>query len=134
MNYSNADSDTLARTARGAAAACDQLYRRLSRSVGSDGCHALFTRALAEARITHPALEQIQLRARLDPYIEGLTDSIAKHGDTATADALESLFAGVVTLLGRLVGDDMATRLVEGSARELPDGDERSATKKEDAR
>jgi len=36
--------------ARAAAAACDHLYRELSRWVGPDGCHALFE----EARATTP--------------------------------------------------------------------------------
>src|ERR1700720_1206750 len=63
-------------SARAAAAACDQLYRELSRWVGPDGCHALFTRALAQARTEHPALGEIQLRARSEPYIDGVAETI----------------------------------------------------------
>ena len=98
--------------ARAAAFACDDLYRELSRWVGVDGCHALFTRALSQARVEHPALTPIQLRARLEPYIDGLAASIMAHGDAGTAEALESMLVRLLELLGRLIGDDMATKLI----------------------
>ena len=102
-------------TAACAAAACDDLYRNLSRWVGPDGSHALFKRALAEKRAEHPALEQIQLRAHSDPYMDGVGEALVEHGDAATADAFESLLFSLVELLGRLVGDDMASKLIEQS-------------------
>jgi hypothetical protein len=101
--------------ARAAAAACDNLYRELSRWVGPDGCHALFARALAETRPQYPALEKIQLRPRSEPYIEGIADSIMARGDPETAEALESMLIRLVELLGRLIGDDMAMKLIERS-------------------
>jgi len=109
--------------ARATAAACDHLYQALSRWVGPDGCHALFTRALAEARSEHPALAQIHLRARSQPYIEGVPETIMAHGDAATAEALESMLVHLVELLGRLIGDDMATKLIERSVGAFDRGD-----------
>jgi hypothetical protein len=111
--------------ARGAAAACDHLYRELSRWVGRDGCHALFTRALAEARTEYPALGQIQLRARSELYIDVVAETIMAHGDAATAEALESMLVRLVALLGRLIGDDMAMKLIE---RSLAASEHRDAT------
>ena len=105
-------SDT---AARAAAAACDSLYRELSRWVGPDGCHALFTRALGQARTEYPLLAGIQLHARAEPYIEGVAETIMAHGDAATAEALESMLVRLVELLGRLIGDDMAMKLIERS-------------------
>jgi hypothetical protein len=104
--------------ARAAASACEHLYRELSRWVGPDGCHALFTRALAQAKPEHPALGQIQLRARSEPYIDGVAATIMAHGDAATAEALESLLVHLVELLGRLIGDDMSMKLIERSVSE----------------
>jgi len=101
--------------ARAAAAACDRLYRELSRWVGRDGCHALFTRALAQARTDHPALAKIQLRARAEPYIDGVPETIIAQGDPATAEALDAMLVSLVELLGRLIGDDMAMKLIERS-------------------
>jgi hypothetical protein len=102
-------------TARAAAAAGDQLYRELSRWVGRDGCHALFTRALAQAQTEYPALGQIQLHARSDPYIDGVTETVMARGDPATAEAIEAMLVRLVELLGRLIGDDMAMKLIDRS-------------------
>jgi hypothetical protein len=106
------DGDDLARAAT---AACDRLYRELSRWVGLDGCYALFSRALAQARTDYPALEQIQIRARSRPHIDGVAETIMARGDPATAEGLEFMLQGLVELLGRLIGDDMAMRLIERS-------------------
>ena len=100
--------------ARATAVACDDLYLELSRWVGLDGCHALFTRALAEARTESGALDQIQLRPGSEPYLDGVAESMSR-GEAATAEALESMLVHVVELLGRLIGDDMATKLIERS-------------------
>jgi hypothetical protein len=102
------------KSARAAAASAgDQLYRELSRWVGPDGCHALFTRARAQARTEYPALEQIQFHARSEPYLDGVAEAIIAHGDPATAEAIESMLVRLVELLGRLIGDDMAMKLIE---------------------
>lgn len=119
--------------ARAAAAACDNLYRELSRWVGPDGCHALFTRALAQARTEYPALEQTQLRARSEPYIDGVAETIMAHGDPATAEALESMLVCMVELLGRLIGDDMAMKLIERSLSASERGDPTSDNRREEA-
>jgi len=117
-------------SARAAAAASDSLYRELSRWVGPDGCHALFTRALAESRSQYPVLEKIQLRARSEPYIEGIADSIMARGDPETAEALESMLVRLVELLGRLIGDDMAGKLID---RTFGDSERRSDDTREEA-
>ncbi len=119
--------------ARAAAAACDQLYRELSRWVGPDGCHALFTRALAQARTEYPALGQIQLHAGSEPYIDGVAEAIMAHGDPATAEAFESMLVSLVELLGRLIGDDMAMKLIERSLAESKRGDGTSDGRREEA-
>jgi len=119
--------------ARAAAAACDHLYRDLSRWVGPDGCHALFTRALAQARTEYPALEQIQLRARSEPYIDGVGETIMAHGDAPTAEALESMLVRLVELLGRLIGDDMAMKLIERSLAASERGEATSDGRREEA-
>lgn len=103
--------------------ACNQLYRNVSRWVGSDGCHALFTRAFSQVRTSYPVLEKIQLRAGSDPYIEESTEAIEAVAAPATAEALETIIAAVIELLGRLIGDDMAIKLVAGKFLESPHSD-----------
>jgi hypothetical protein len=116
-----------------AAAACNQLYRQLSRWVGPDGCHALFTRARAQARTEHLALAEIQLRNRSEPYVDGVAETIMAHGDAATGEALESMLVRLVELLGRLIGDDMATKLIEQGWAASEPGDTTSDDTREEA-
>jgi hypothetical protein len=108
------------KTARASAAALagEGLYRALSRWIGSDGCHALFTRARAQQQPANPPLESVQLSPRHDPYITGVEESIGEYGNDATADAIESMVVGMIELLGRLIGVDMATSLIERSLSE----------------
>lgn len=119
--------------ARAAAAACDHLYRELSRWVGPDGCHALFMRALAETRPEYPALGQIQFHARSEPYIDGVAETIMARGDPATAEALEWMLVRLVELLGRLIGEDMAMKLIERGLAASERGDATSGDKREEA-
>jgi hypothetical protein len=50
------------------------------------------------------------------------------NGDAATAEALESMLARLVELLGRLIGDDMAMKLIERSL--VSDHDDASSVKR----
>jgi hypothetical protein len=90
-------------------------------------------RALAQARTEYPALAQIQLRPRSDPYVDGVAATIIAHGDAATADALESMLVRLVELLGRLIGDDMATKLIGRSLVASEAGDKNSDSTREQA-
>ncbi|HLA14016.1 MAG TPA: hypothetical protein VJZ25_03250, partial [Gemmatimonadaceae bacterium] len=116
--------------AHAAADACGHVYHALSRWVGRDGCHALFTRALAQGRADHPTLDHIRLQARAEPYVDGIAETITAHGDAVAAEALETVLARLVELLGRLIGDDMAMKLIERSIDEPDRGQKRSAGKR----
>ena len=123
-----ADSD-----ARAAAAAAEDLYRELSRWVGRDGCHALFARALAQGRLDYATLDRIELRPRSEPHLDGVAESIMSSGEAAVAEALESMLVHLVELLGRLVGDDMAAKLIERSIAAPDRGSTTSDDRQEEA-
>ncbi len=100
-------------------ATSERLYRELSRWVGSVGCHALFPRALAEARVSHPLLTDVRVQKGDQPYFEGTAEIIDAHGASATAEAFEAMLVTLVGLLGRLIGDDMAVKLILQSLPEV---------------
>ena len=52
---------------------------------------------------------------RADPYVEGIAEAAIAHGDIAAAKALEAMLAFVIELLARLIGDDMAMKLIQRS-------------------
>jgi hypothetical protein len=83
-------------------------------------------RAIAQTRTESAALDRIYFRPGADPYVEGVEESVRSHGDPATADALESVLVNVIELLGRLVGDSMATKLIERSISSPPPSDAKS--------
>lgn len=114
-NAGNADTTRASAAAR----AGEKLYRALSRWIGTDGCHALFTRARAQELASHPPLDSLQVRPRQEPYIAGVEETIGEYGNDATADAIESMIVGMIELLGRLIGVDMATNLIERSLSEF---------------
>ncbi len=83
---------------------------------GPLGAHALVTRALAQARAEHPALARVSL-AGTSAHLDGLDESRRAHGEDAAAAAAVDLLATLIDLLGRLIGDALATTLVEQSGR-----------------
>lgn len=111
-----AESDSPDVAVAAAQATGERLYRELARWLGATGCHALFTRALAHARAEHPALAEVSVEHGSAPTLEGVAESVRAHGAAAVAAGLESLLVALLELLGRLIGDDMAARLVEPSA------------------
>jgi hypothetical protein len=96
--------------------ACERIYRDLGRWLGPAGCRALFTRALSQARAEHPELGEIRVRDQSEPALDGVAESIERHGASTVARGLEALLVALLVLLGRLIGDDMAARLVGQSA------------------
>lgn len=98
--------------ATAAGLACERTYRELARWLGPAGCRALFVRALSRSRSEHPALAEIRVGDRSEPALDGVAQSIQLHGASAVALGLEALLVALLELLGRLIGDDMAARLV----------------------
>jgi len=119
LDRENSAANPKTTRASAAAQAGEELYRALSRWIGSDGCHALFMRARAQEQVANRPLESLQLSPRHDPYITGIEESVEEYGNDATADAIESMLVGMIELLGRLIGVDMATSLIERSLSEF---------------
>ena len=103
----------------------------MARWVGFDGCHALFTRALAEARAEYPLLETIRLQPRSTPYLEGVADTLGKNGAKKTDEALDAMLAILIAVLGRLIGEEMAANLIERGIPESADDTSRENRKAE---
>ena len=85
----------------------------LCRYLGTTGCHALFSRALRDATRANSAIEKITIKAERTFAITGISDSIRVHGADETAAGLTSLLESVIDLLGRLIGEQLAMKLLE---------------------
>lgn len=93
-------------------AACERVQRDLARWVGGSGCHALFTRALAQVRAEHPALAHVEARGGPAPGLDRIPEAVRDAGAEATAAALDALLVTLLALLGRLIGEDMVEQLL----------------------
>ena len=92
---------------------CERICRELAHWLGAAGCEALFARALADARAAHPLLGRIRIGARSESGLEGVDEAVRADGAPAVASALEAVLVAMIELLGRLIGSDMAMRLLE---------------------
>jgi len=87
-----------------------QLRRGLGRWIGTDGYYTLLERAAAATREAHPTLNPVSY------FRDGAPVTLAAvqaHGPKAVVDGLVALLAALIELLGRIIGDDLARRLVE---------------------
>ena len=94
---------------------CAQLRAGLGRWIGAEGYRALLERALELARPEHPALGGLSCLGG-----DGLltTAAVRAHGAGETAASFVALVAKLIELLGRIIGVEMALRLV--AQTELP--------------
>jgi hypothetical protein len=99
--------------ARALEQSCSLITVGLSRWFGLYGTRALVTRALATAQKRHPALARVGVSD--DHCLEGVSASAQLHGSAVVAEGIVVTIAGLVSLLGRLIGDDLAVALLEQS-------------------
>lgn len=103
-------------TAADAASAAERAFARVSvsmvRWIGPDGSQALFMRALGLAQAQRPALKSIPPPARSVLVLEPLADTVDPQDTNAVMDAAAMILTTLIELLGRLIGNDLAIRLV----------------------
>ncbi len=95
---------------------CLRVSDNLRESIGEDGCTALLERALARTEASHPALKDIRRWNDVSLHLDGVLTSVEAHGVVAVTAAIEALLAALVEILGRLIGEDMAIRLIDHDA------------------
>ncbi len=93
-----------------AAALCAQLTTALGRWIGHVGFVALFDQAIGEAREEHPALELVTAADCNTSCFQAVADA---HGAARLAAGMVGLIAALIDVLGRIIGEDIAMRLVE---------------------
>ena len=87
-----------------------QLRRGLGRWIGTDGYYTLLERAAAATKAAHPTLNPVSYFRYGAPVTLA---AVQAHGARAVVDGLVALLAALIELLGRIIGDEMARRLVE---------------------
>jgi hypothetical protein len=98
---------------------CAELRTGLGRWIGTEGYQALVDRALTLARPKHPVLGSFSC---LGGDEQGTAAAVGAHGAADVAAGLVAFVTAVIELLGRIIGDEMAVRLVEQIAVPSPRG------------
>ena len=117
-------SEILADETSGAAALAAEhvlvdLFSTLSHWVGTAGCEALFTRAFVLAAPHHPVLQGVRYKVHNGtPRLEQFGDNAREYGSQATTEGATIVLASIVTMLSRLIGEDIARSLLD----EVPPG------------
>jgi hypothetical protein len=94
-----------------------RMQRALARWFGAQGCHALLVRAIERTRAAHPGLAEIEIAA--SPSESGVviaSDALSALRSLPAEMAMSvcaSVIAEIVILLGQLVGEDTARRLLD---------------------
>ena len=98
---------------------CTQVRAGLGRWIGATGYRALLDRATAVARAEHPALGSLSCHGGDQPVT---TAAVRANGAAEVAAGMVAAVAALVELLGRIIGEEMALRLVEKTDIPSPRG------------
>jgi hypothetical protein len=92
---------------------CARTLANLRDAMGGAGCDALMARALSRATAAYPVLKDMWRRSTADVRVEDLQATIEAHGAATTVAAVEALLVALIDILSRLIGEDMAIRLID---------------------
>jgi hypothetical protein len=92
---------------------CIRVTDALRHSMGDAGCAALLARALMRTEGAHPVLKELHGRGDEGIRLDGIAACADVHGIDTVRAAIEALIAALVDILTRLIGDDMAIRLLD---------------------
>lgn len=113
LDRERGDDESDAALARALEQSCLLITDGLSRWFGLYGSRALVTRALTSAQKEHPSLARVGVSE--NHCLEGVSASAQVHGSAVVAEGIVCTIARLATLLGRLIGDDLAISLLEQS-------------------
>jgi hypothetical protein len=115
-----------------------RVYEHLGRWFGSDGIHAVLTRALAHARRSHPALAHARIATDGELLLHGAEPGTEAADPAEVASALTAMIAATIAVLERLLGEGLLLRLVHqiwpGEMSEPTGSDGANDTKSYEAR
>lgn len=92
---------------------CQQVSAALCEALGLDGCSALLDRALAECEPKHPVLKHMRGRDGREIQLTGISVAVERHGYDAAEAGVDAILTSLVGILGKLIGEDMALRLLD---------------------
>jgi hypothetical protein len=80
--------------------------------MGEVGLSTLLERAVGRTEAEHPASKQLLTRNGRQ-YGDGVMDAVESDGIVAAQDAIEAVISALIDILARLIGEDMAIRIID---------------------
>ena len=96
---------------------CNRLRTGLSRWIGAEGYRSLLDRAVRVARADHPVLGGLSCLGGGGDE-PGTWAALAARSNGDLAEGMVAVVASLIDLLGRIIGEEMAVRLVEQAGAE----------------
>jgi hypothetical protein len=93
--------------------AVQRVSENLRDVMGEDGSSALLARALSQTERAHPALQSIRRLNGGSIHLDGVIAGVEAHDVAELTAAVEALLGALIGILGRLIGEDMAIRLID---------------------
>ena len=81
--------------------------------------YAVLARAVRLVQVAVPAMEQLRVLAPPAVTLVGFEDIEATHGDALLLAGVHALLAALISILDRVIGEDLATRVVSDALRPL---------------
>jgi hypothetical protein len=94
---------------------CLRIAENLRDTFGADGCAALLSRAII-AGPSQPALATLWRQDGREIFLDGVAAAVDQHGQPQAEAAVAALMAALEEVLGRLVGEDLAMRIIHNGA------------------
>lgn len=96
---------------------CSRVFDTLRDYMGEDGRDALLARALARTEPYHPVLTRIRRLSDRSIHLDGVMSTLETSSVSEVTAAIEALIGATLDVLGRLIGEDMALRIIENEPR-----------------
>lgn len=96
---------------------CARLRLGLRRWIGADGYRSLLDRSLTQVRQAHPAFEAVSGVGTDDSE---MVAAVREHGAEQVEAGVVALVTNLIDVLGRILGEEMAARLVEQAVTQPP--------------
>lgn len=109
---------------------CDDLHAQLSLWVGKEGVVVLLRRALVIAFRDHPALDSVSIAPVETGCFKGVDRAVDQYDADAVFEGLLAALIAFITLLGRFLGENLTTAMLEKNwpqSDDSPRAGERSA-------
>lgn len=96
--------------------ACATTVQNLRQALGDHGTEVLLNRSLDAIASEHPVAAQLRDGSALIASRDRLASAVQHHGEARVEAAVEALLGALIEILAKLIGEEMAIRMIDRDA------------------